>query len=128
MPLFTALYAALLGLLFLVLSVRVIRARYAAQVAIGDGGDERLRRAIRVHGNFAEYTPLALLLITLFELGGGTVWLVHALGVALLLGRGIHAWGVSRTPETLRFRTAGMALTFAVIGVASVALLILLAV
>jgi uncharacterized protein len=123
MPLATSLYAALLGLLFVALSLRVIRIRRDQGVALGDDGDARLQRAVRVHANFAEYTPLALVLIALLELGGATIWVVHGFGLALVAGRGLHAWGVSQTPETFRFRVLGMALTFASIGGASLALL-----
>ncbi len=126
MPFETSLHAALLGLLFVALSLRVIRIRRDERVALGDDGNPRLQRAIRVHANFAEYTPLALLLISLVELTGGSVWVVHGFGLTLVFGRGLHAWGVSRTPEILHFRVAGMMLTFAAIGGASLALLVLL--
>ena len=64
----TALYAGLLAPLFLLLSVRVIRQRRGAKVAVrGDGGDAMLLRRMRVHANFAEYVPLALLLMALAE-------------------------------------------------------------
>jgi uncharacterized membrane protein YecN with MAPEG domain len=58
----TALYAAPLALLFLVLSVRVIQRRRSGQVALGDGGDHLLLRCMRVQANFAEYVPIALIL------------------------------------------------------------------
>ena len=54
-------YAALLALLFIALSIRTIRARRAHKVAIGTGGHAAVERAMRVHANFAEYVPLALL-------------------------------------------------------------------
>lgn len=121
MPLpITAIYAGLLAFLLILLSLRVIGARRGARVALGDGADEALRRRIRVHANFAEYAPMALVLLGLAEGLGTPSWLVHALGVTLLCGRISHAWGVSRTPEDFRFRVAGMAMTFAVLGIAAV--------
>ncbi|MGZ9080482.1 MAG: MAPEG family protein, partial [Burkholderiales bacterium] len=57
----TPLYAALLGLWLLVLSLRVVQQRRAARVSLGDGGNTALQRAIRAQGNFVEYVPLALL-------------------------------------------------------------------
>ena len=69
MPLITPLYAALAAVILIVLALRVIGARRSRRVAIGDGADEDLARRIRAHGNFAEYTPLALVLILLLELG-----------------------------------------------------------
>lgn len=111
----TPLYAALLGLVFVALSLQTIRLRRRHRVALGDGDQAPLRRAMRVHANFAEYVPLALLLMFFVERGGGSVLRIHALGVALLAGRMLHAWGVSQTKENLRYRTIGMVLTFSVI-------------
>lgn len=120
----TPLYAALLGLIFIVLSVYTIRMRRRHRVAVGDGDHALLRRAIRVHANFAEYVPLALLLIYFVELDGGAVLRVHVLGGALICGRLLHAWGVSKERENFRYRTAGIILTFGVIIVACLMLLL----
>jgi uncharacterized membrane protein YecN with MAPEG domain len=104
-------YAALLALGYLLLALRVIALRRRYRVAVGDGRKGELRRAIRVHGNFAEYVPLALLLLAFMEWRGAVAPLLHLLGVALLVGRLLHALGVCRENEDLRFRTAGTALT-----------------
>jgi hypothetical protein len=82
-----------------------------------------LQRAIRVHGNFAEYVPLALVLLLLAELGGGSPWLLHAIGLSLTTGRVAHAYGVSQANENYRFRVLGMALTFTAILVGAVSCL-----
>lgn len=121
----TPLYAALLALLFLVLSQRAIAARRRARLALGVGDDPALLRAIRVHGNFAEYVPFALLLIMLLELQAAPALLLHALGAALVLARLAHAIGVARDPEPFRYRIIGTALTFTTIGVAALANLVL---
>ena len=117
------LYAALLALLFIFLSLRVIRVRREERVALGDGGNVRLRRAMGVHANFAEYVPLALLLMAFIELNGLPGWLIHLLGVALLIGRLVHAYGVSQSNENYRFRVFGMMLTFSTIGGSALILL-----
>lgn len=119
----TAVYAALLALLFLGLSVRVIRLRQTFQVALGDAGEKSLKRATRVQANFAEYVPLALLLIYLVETAQPPQPLIHALGLLLVMGRALHAYGVSQSRENLKFRVTGMAMTFAVLAVASFYLL-----
>ena len=62
-----ALYAALLAPLFLILSARVIGRRREARVALGAGEDAELLRRMRVHANFAEYTPFALVCLALAE-------------------------------------------------------------
>jgi uncharacterized membrane protein YecN with MAPEG domain len=106
-------YAAILALLFVALSFRTIGQRRRVRALIGDGGDERLRRAARVHSNFAEYVPLALLLFFFVETGGARPLFVHLLCACLLLGRLSHALGVSQVPEPRPLRTGGMFLTFA---------------
>ncbi len=113
MPVITPLYAALAAVILIGLSVRVIGVRRSRRVAIGDGADEDLVRRIRAQGNFAEYTPLALLLILLLELGAAPAWQLHLLGVALMLGRIVHAW--SMTARSGNGRLAGMSLTFFVL-------------
>jgi uncharacterized protein len=117
----TAFYAGLLAPLFILLAVRVIRHRRGAKVAVGDGGDATLLRRMRVHANFAEYVPFALLLMTLAESLHAPNLLLHVLGLALVVGRLCHAYGVSQMKEPLNFRVIGTATTFTVIGVAAVA-------
>lgn len=118
MPLITAFYAGLAGLMLILLSVRVIGRRVKARVALGDGGDEELGRRIRAHGNFVEFVPLALILMALIETSGLAPWVVHVLGIPLIVGRAVHAWSI--TAQSLRARQAGMILTFFVLGVAAV--------
>lgn len=109
----TPMYGALLAILFLILSVRVILARRTARVTIGDGGDLALLRRQRVQANFAEYVPLVLVLMVCAELGGSDGWQIHAIGGLLLVGRAIHAVSVSRVRENVRWRVVAMMLTFA---------------
>ena len=116
-------YAAVLALLFVVLSIRTIRVRRSLKIAIGDAGNPVMARAMRVHANFAEYVPFALLLMVLVELQGAPAWALHALGVALLLARLSHAYGVSQAKENYAFRIVGVVTTFAVFGLCAAALL-----
>ncbi|HKX54865.1 MAG TPA: MAPEG family protein [Xanthomonadales bacterium] len=120
----TALYAALLGLLFIVLSFRVSKHRLAGHVSLGDGDNPDLAQAIRAHGNFAEYVPLALILMGLAEAQGAAAGLLHALGAGLLLGRIAHAWGISQPNAVHNARKLGIVLTWLSIAVASVYLLL----
>lgn len=104
----TPLYAALLGLLFLILSIRVILSRRTRQIGFGAPQDSDLERRVRVHANFAEYTPFALLLLAFAELNGAPpVWL-HIGGGLLLFGRLSHAMGVSRPSTDETGRILGM--------------------
>lgn len=116
-------YAALLALIFVGLSVRTLRMRRKLRVAVGDAGNEVMLRAMRAHSNFAEYVPIGLILFFLVEAGGASSWLVHGLGICLLAGRVVHAFGLSRVPEPAGWRTVGMALTLSSIIVAALFLL-----
>jgi uncharacterized membrane protein YecN with MAPEG domain len=119
----TTLYAGLLGLLYVALSANVIRRRRDSRVNLGSGGNERLERRIRAHGNFAEYVPLALLLMALAETGGTPAWLVHLFGIALVIGRGLHGYALSSLVKRPAARVGGMVLTFVAPGAAALACL-----
>ena len=108
----TPLYAAILALLYVYLSVRTLSARRRYKIAIGSGDNKDLLRRMRVHANFSEYVPIALLLIFFLEYISDNAIKIHFLAACLLAGRVIHAIGVSRSPENFRFRVLGMALTF----------------
>jgi uncharacterized membrane protein YecN with MAPEG domain len=109
-PTITAGYAALLGLLAAVLTVRVILNRVKHRVTTGDGGNAQLAQAIRAHCNFAEQAPLALLLIMVLEASGAAPTMVHGLGVALVVSRVLNAWGLSQTLGLSMGRQAGAGL------------------
>lgn len=110
-PRITAFYAALSAILVIALAASVIARRYAVRVGLGDNGDRVLARRIRAHANAVEYLPLALILLLVLELLAIAPPWLHAFGIALLLGRLLHALGLSRSsgPGVLRF--SGMVLT-----------------
>ncbi|MDD9905406.1 MAG: MAPEG family protein [Rhodospirillaceae bacterium] len=111
----TAITAALLALLFVILSFRVIRLRGSESVSLGDGGNEKLQRAIRGHGNCAEYAPIGILLLLIAELQGGNgLWLM-IIAAALVLGRVAHGCAFAFTANNPPLRVSGMILTFGAI-------------
>ena len=117
------IYAALLGLLYLYLSARTIGIRRKARISIGDGGDSEMLRAIRVHANFSEYTPITLILIACMEFQGSSIWLLHTLGGLFLIARLSHAYGISSPEAPGKFRVAGMVGTLTTIGISAIWLL-----
>lgn len=118
--------ASILGMLLVVLSVRVIKARRSAQVAIGSAGNALLERRMRAQANFCEYVPFALLLLLVGELVGIDKWFLGLASVVLILGRCLHAYGISQEQEELKYRVSGMAMTFTVILGLSVRLMLYL--
>ena len=121
----TATYAGLLAFLFVVLSARVIGVRRSAQIAVGDQGNVALLRKMRAHANFAEYVPFAIVLMGLGEGLQAPALALHAMGATLLVGRLLHAIGISQIEEPLWMRVTGMLLTFSVIGSGAILCLLL---
>jgi uncharacterized protein len=101
-----AFYTGLNALLMLVLAYNVGSKRgVQKQLQPGDMGDAVLTRAIRAHGNFAEYASLVLLLLLVMGLLDFQPLWLHLLGGGFTLGRIVGAIGMMRPshPNALRF-------------------------
>lgn len=107
----TSLYAALLVILFIVLSARIIIYRRTARISLGHGEDETLLRRTRAQANCAEYAPFGILMMAIAETLSAHPALLHIMGVLLVIGRIIHAYGVGGPGMNFRWRTWGMVLT-----------------
>lgn len=114
MPRITLLFASVHALLMLGLALPIARHRHARKIGLGDGGDTLLARRIRVHGNFIEHVPFALLVLALLELCGLAPTWLWGFGSALLLARVLHAFGLSRSGGYSFGRFTGTALTWLV--------------
>ena len=119
------LYAGLLGLIAVALSVNVTMLRGKKKILFGDGGDKELMMAIRRFGNFAEYAPIGLVLLSLAVAGGAVGWFVHAAGIALVAGRVLHPMGIKDGTAVPLLRVLGQGLTWLSIAATSVYLLVL---
>lgn len=117
----TAVFASILALMFIKLSFNVIGFRRKNKVSLGAGGVDELERAMRAHGNFAEYVPLGLFLMGALELNGAPLELVAILGTLLVVGRYFHAKGINEPPPEFTNRVRGMKLTFAALGLSAAA-------
>ncbi|MGE0024525.1 MAG: MAPEG family protein [Hyphomicrobium sp.] len=115
----TAFYASILAFLFILLSARVIAQRREARVEIGVGESKELLRRSRVHANFAEYVPFALLLLALAESLHAPPLALHGLGLALVAGRFLHAYALSQNPHILPLRAVGISVTMITIALAA---------
>jgi uncharacterized protein len=118
-------YIAVLVALAIILAFRVIGARYSERVSLGDGENRLLTRRIRAHGNFSEYAPLIALVLLALALIGAREWLMHLVGLTGLVGRVLHAVGLSRSAGPTWPRRVGMVLTFSSLAMGAAALLIL---
>ena len=109
------LYAGLLGLVLIALSVQVVGARRRFRVGLGTGTEEGLQQAVRVQANFTEYVPYAVLLLVLAEITGLPAAAVHGAGVLLIVSRVLHAVGLSGSPGRSFGRFYGTAGTWLLI-------------
>jgi hypothetical protein len=107
----TGLYAALAALLIIALSIRVIVRRKSERIGIGDNGDRELAKRVRAHANAAEYVPIGLILLLALEWNQTLPWILHLFGIVLILGRILHAWGMSGSSGLSKGRVLGMSLT-----------------
>lgn len=102
------LWIGLHALLLIYISYRVGQARHKHNINLGDGGNPEMLKAIRTHGNYIEYAPLALIGLFAIAAIGDSVAIVHVLGaafffarVAHLLGLGMDVWKQGRFVGTL---------------------------
>jgi len=103
------------------LSAYVIKMRYKHRVVLGDGGNKEMLRAIRAHGNFIEYVPMALILLVILALHGESAVVLHSFADTMLGGRIAHLMGLNA--KMPMFRRIGIMLTYGVlIGLAGLTL------
>lgn len=118
-----ALWSGLLLVLLVVLSVLVVRQRRTHRVTHGDADEPALQQAIRAFGNATEYVPAGIGALAILAVVEAPAFIIHLAGLALFLGRVIHAVALSRTTGTSLGRAAGMMLTWVAYLFAAVTLL-----
>jgi len=126
-PALTLTYLAILSLLYAALTLVVVALRGKHDIPFGDGGNEALHRAVRAHGNFIEWVPLASLLVASLETLGEAQIHVHLLMGALLIARILHPIAFASRLGSLPYyvgRIAGALTSWAVLTAAAVLLLV----
>lgn len=118
-----ALYGGVLGLLLVFMIFAIIRLRWTLKVSIGDGGEKILAKAMRGQANFVETATLGMILLLLIALQGAPVWVVHLMGLALVVGRLLHA-SVFFMGAHFRLRQLGMVITALYLILASAGLIL----
>ena len=113
--LITGTYAAWLGIIFIGLSILVIKQRASKRIGLGDGDDPKVQQVIRAHANFAEYVPIALILLAVAELNTNIGAYLHIPGGLLVLARLLQAYGLIRSSGSTKSRSVGVLMTFGVI-------------
>ena len=119
----TAMYAAIFGILFIGFSLYVSAVRAKTGVSTGDGGNIAMVVAMRRHGNMAESTPFALLLMALAEANDLSAMWVHIAGLVLIAGRLIHPFGIGEGGGNFPARIVGQSATYIAMAIAAVSIL-----
>ena len=123
----TALYAGILALLIVALGINVTVHRVKLGVSLGDGDNPQMLRMIRLHGNAVEYIPISLVMMLIYEINGGWQVVLHAAGIALVIGRLLQTAGMWNTEVPGFARGAGQSLTWLAIAALAVMSLLKLA-
>jgi len=121
----TPMYAGMLGIILLVLSIRVVAVvRAKGGVGYGDGGNIDFTPVVRGQGNFVEYVPIILILIAFAEAGGTSSGYIHAMGSALVVGRILHPMGLTNVAGVNPLRFIGTNLTWITLLASSIFVLV----
>ncbi|MBX3569057.1 MAG: MAPEG family protein [Rhizobiaceae bacterium] len=104
-----ALYAALNTFILFGLTVATSLVRRRYRVLVGDLGVPRLVRVMRGHANAIETMPIMLIMMLANALLGGSVIILHLLGLCFTAGRALHAWHFLHDDAPLWQRTYGFA-------------------
>jgi uncharacterized membrane protein YecN with MAPEG domain len=127
LPVVSAITAGILIIGQMVLMFAVARVRGSVHQSLGDGGDSRLLRAIRRHGNYEENAAIFIIGLALLEMMGAIRLFVIGLAAVFIAGRIAHAIGLSMEKTANPLRVAGVIATIGV-GVALGVRLVLLGV
>ena len=120
----TGVFAAVIGILLLVLSAQVVRFRLKYKKGLGITDDRDFEAAVRAHANLVEYAPVGLIMLAIAELNGVASGLIYWTGMALVVGRVLHAFGmINGRGGTHWARMIGILLTWLSILVAALLLL-----
>ena len=109
------LYLAITLLLQVWLTMRIALYRRAHRISLGDGDDSVLRKRIRIHGNFTEIMPIALIgLLGLSLLQIPIIW-IHVFGAGFIVTRLLHMHGMVQRGAIGPARPLGVMLTMALL-------------
>lgn len=109
----TGVFAAVTGILLLVLSIQVVKFRLKYRKGLGVTDDRDFEAAVRAHANLVEYAPMGLIMLAIAELNGVASGLIYWTGMALVVGRILHAWGmINGRGEPHKARLIGILLTW----------------
>jgi hypothetical protein len=108
LPVVSAITAGVLIIAQLGLMIATILVRRRVRQSLGEAGDPALTRAVRRHGNFAENAAIFIAALALLEMMGAVRWFVAGLAALFVLGRVLHAIGLSQAKTVNLWRVGGI--------------------
>ncbi len=111
-PVYTAIAAATLTLILMVLGFYTVSARRSESTSLGFKKGSTLEKRVRAHANLAEYGPLILISLGLIEISVGRSMVVAGLAAWLIIARTLHPIGLITKTGANAFRFIGAASTF----------------
>ena len=118
----TPIYTALLAVLFIVITLRIVVYRTKTNILIGDGDDIKMLQLVRGQANFVETVPIALILLVMMELNYASETWMHSLCAILLVARALHYIGLTELGP-IACRALGFLGTLSIIAISAIWLL-----
>lgn len=113
-----ALYVAVMALFYIGYSWYLILLKRHARVSRVDWPMRHYDRASHGRNFVAQYTPMALLLLGVVEIGGAPAALLHAMGLLLVAAAALHCYSFG-FPARMRSGMVAMLLVTVMYGVTS---------
>jgi uncharacterized membrane protein YecN with MAPEG domain len=108
LPVVSAITAGVLIIAQMGLMLVTAATRRRLHVALGDGTDPAMTRAVRRHGNFTENAAIFVASLALLEMMGAARIFVAGLAVLFVLSRILHAVGLSQSNPVNLWRVSGV--------------------
>lgn len=110
-PIVTAWLAIFLVAIVIYFIIKIAKIRRQEQVELETGGNNKLQRAARSHGNLVETAPLFLIILAFLEMTSANSTAVIVFALLFGISRILHPIGLSGIKGTFKFRVYGMVLT-----------------
>lgn len=107
----TSLLIFILGILYIYLTMTVIKGRYRNKVSLGASDSNEMLYLTSAHSNFSSYAPLFIISIYLLEIQSVYAAVIYILSFAFIIGRILHMRSLINQEKTFKHRRNGMILT-----------------
>lgn len=107
-PIVTAWLAIFLSALVMYFILKIAKIRRTERIELETADNDKLRRAVRSHGNLVETAPFFLIMLAFLEMTGANSTAAVVLALTFGISRIMHPVGLSGIESTFKFRVYGM--------------------